>query len=44
MKAPCGYEAPDDPRVKLVENAVVNIGLVRLSPREWPRDGRGTVK
>ena len=28
------YEAHGNPRVKLVENAVINIGLVRLSPQE----------
>ena len=30
--------------VKTVENAVINIRLVRLSPREWPKVGRGTAK
>ena len=44
MKALGGYEAPGDPRVELVENTVINIGLVRLSPQEWPKVGRGRVK
>ena len=51
IKAPPGvrdpkprYDAPGDLRVELVENAVINIGLVRLSPREWPKIGRGTTK
>ena len=38
------YEAPGDLRVDLVENAVINIELVRLSPPEWPKVGRGTAK
>ena len=38
------YEAPGDFRVKLLENAVISIGLVRLSPREWPKVGGGTAK
>ena len=38
------YEVPGDLRDELVENAVINIGLVRLSPREWPKVGRGTAK
>ena len=38
------YEAPGDLRVKLVDNAVINIGLVSLSPREWPKVGCGTAK
>ena len=37
-----GYK-PGDLRVELVENAVINIGLLRLSPREWPKVGRGTA-
>ena len=40
---PC-YETPGDLRVELVENAVINIGLVRLSLREWPKVGCGTAK
>ena len=32
LKLPCS-KAPGDLRVKIVENAVINIGLVRL-PRE----------
>ena len=39
------YEAPVDLQVKLVENAVINIGLVvRLSPREWPKVSCGIAK
>ena len=38
------YEAPGDLWVELVENAVIDIGLVRLSPREWPKVDRGTAK
>ena len=44
MKALRGYEAPGDPRVELVEITVINIELVRLSPQEWPKVGRGTDK
>ena len=40
---PC-YKAPGDILVGLVENAVINNGLVRLFPREWFKVGRGTVK
>ena len=40
---PC-YEALSDIWVKLVENAVINIGLVTLSPQEWPEVGFGTAK
>ena len=36
------YEAPGDLRVEYVQNAVINIRLVRLSPsrmaQSWPRD------
>ena len=38
------YKAPGDLWVELEENAVINIGLVSLSPREWPKVGRGTAK
>ena len=38
------YEAPGDPWVTIVENTVINIGLVRLSPQEWPTDSCGTAK
>ena len=38
------YEAPGDLWVEQVENAVINIELARLSPREWPKVGRGTTK
>ena len=30
--------------VKIVEKAVVNISLVRLSPQEWPKVDRGKAK
>ena len=40
---PC-YEAPGDLQAELVKNTVNNIGLVRLSPREWPIVGLGTAK
>ena len=29
-------EAPDDCQVKLEMTKIINIGLVRLSPRQWP--------
>ena len=35
------YVAPGDLQVELLENAGINIGLVRLSPREWPKVGCG---
>ena len=38
------YKAPGDLRVEVVENAVINIELVRLSPRECPKVGCGTAK
>ena len=38
------YEAPGDLRIELVENTVINIGLVRLPPREWSIVSRGTAK
>ena len=31
------FEAPGNPWVEIVENAVINIGLVRLFPQEWPK-------
>ena len=37
-------EAPGGLLVKIVENALINIGLLRLSPREWPKGGCWTVK
>ena len=33
------YEALGDLWVKILEKAVLNIELVRLSPREWPKVG-----
>ena len=38
------YETPGDPRVEIVEDAVINIGLVRLSSREWLKIGLGMAK
>ena len=38
------YEVPGYLRVKIVENEVINIELVRLSPKERPKVGRGTAK
>ena len=45
---PC-YEAPSDLWVEIVENAVINIGLVRLFPREilgesWQWDSQIAVQ
>ena len=39
---PC-FEGPGDLWVEIVENTVINIGLVRLALREWPKIGRGTA-
>ena len=44
LRTQAHYEAPGDLRVELVENEVINIGLMRLSLREWPKVGSGTVK
>ena len=38
------YKAPGDLCVKIVENAVINIRLVRLFHWEWLKAGRGTAK
>ena len=40
---PC-YEAPGDLQVEIVENATININLLRLSLQEWPKVGCGTAK
>ena len=40
---PC-YKAPGNLQLKIVENTVLNIGLVRLFPRKMPKVGRGTAK
>ena len=37
-------KAPSNLRGKIVETAVIDIGLVRLSTREWPKVGRRTAK
>ena len=33
------YMAPGELWVEIDKNAVINIGLVRLSPGEWPKVG-----
>ena len=38
------YKAPGDLQVKLVENSEIKIGLVRLSPQEWPEVDCQTAK
>ena len=38
------YEALGDLWVEIVKNAMTNIGLVRLSPWEWPKVGCGAAK
>ena len=38
------YKDPSDLQVKIVENAVINIGSVKLSPGELPKVGRGTAQ
>ena len=38
------YETPGNLRVEIVENAAIKVGLVRLSPREWPKVDHGTDK
>ena len=38
------YKALIDLQVEIVENAVINIGLMRLSPLKWPKVGLGTTK
>ena len=38
------HKAPGDLQVKIVENTVNKIALVRLSSREWPKAGHGTAK
>ena len=44
LSDPTCYETPSDYRVKILQNAVINIKLVRLSPWEWPEVGRGKAK
>ena len=36
------HKAPGELQVKLLENTLINIGLVRLSPWEWPKCDCGT--
>ena len=38
------YKAPGNLRFKKVENAMINIGLVRLTLWEWYKVGCGTAK
>ena len=38
------YEAPRDLQVEIEKNTVINMGLVRLSPWEWPKVDRGIAK
>ena len=38
------YEGPGDLWVKIVENTVISIRLMRLPAQEWPKDGFGTAK
>ena len=44
LSNPTSLQAPGDLWVKIVENAVINIGLMRLSLQEWPKVCRGTAK
>ena len=38
------YETSGDPQAEIYKTQwVINIGLVRLSPQQWPRVGRGTA-
>ena len=38
------YKAPVDHQVKILENALVNIKLVKLSPQEQSKVGHRTTK
>ena len=38
------YEASGELQLELVKIAVINIGLVKLSPWEWLKVGRWTAK
>ena len=38
------YEAPGNFRVEIEEHTAINIGLVTMFPREWPKTFRGTTK
>ena len=44
LSSPTLLRGSCNPLVKIVENAVINIGLSRPSPREWRKVGRGTAK
>ena len=37
-------KAPGDLRVEISKKAVISIGLVRLSPRQWPKVNRRAAK
>ena len=41
---PISLRGSGDLRVKISKNALINVVLVRLSPRHWPKVGRGTAK
>ena len=38
------YKAPAYLSVEIVENAMINVDLVRLSLQEWPKVGHGTAR
>ena len=44
FRDPTCYEAPNNSRVELLENTIISIRLVRLSPQKWPKVARGTAK
>ena len=44
LSDPTRYETPSDLQVEILQNAVINIELVRLTPWEWPEVGRGKAK
>ena len=44
LSDPTRYETPSDYQVEILQNAVINIGIVRLSPWEWSKVGRGKAK
>lgn len=38
------YNAPGDLQVENIRNALIDIGLVKLSPQQWPKLGPGAAK
>ena len=40
----CPFTPLTSPLLHLESNTVINIGLVRLYPRQWPKVGRGAAK